>query len=138
MKLGASRHMTLHRTAFHMYEAITLHNVHLGDNNVFKAIEMGSIVVETIVEDNINQIHIKNVLHVSKLHTSLFLVSKFVPNGLIIQFNLNKCIVKSCDGEAIAIAPREQNLYKINFVKVYKAQLANLVQFPMGDGALKF
>lgn len=45
--------------------------------------------------------------------------------------------VKSYDGEAIAIAPRKQNLYNIKFMKVHKTEIANLVQFPMEDDTLK-
>ena len=57
-------------------------------------------------------------------------------NGFKVQFNLNKCIVKSCDGEAIVVAPHEQNLYIINFVKVHEKEAANLVQSLMGDGVV--
>jgi hypothetical protein len=90
-----------------MYEVITLRNIYLDDNSVVQAFGMESIVVEAILEDKINQICIKYVFYVPKLHANLFLVGKLVSNGLKVQFNLNKCIVKSCDGEAIAIAPRE-------------------------------
>ena len=53
------------------------------------------------------------------------------------QFNLNECIIKSCNGKAITIVPRERNFYEINYVKVYEVEAANLVQFPTGDGVLK-
>lgn len=58
-------------------------------------------------------------------------------NGLKIQFNINKCIVKSCDGETIVIVPRKQNTYEINFVEVHGTDVANLVQSRMGDGVLE-
>ena len=64
-------------------------------------------------------------------------MSKLVSNGLKIKFNLNEYIVKFCNGKAIAIAPRERNLYEINFVKVHEAEAANLVQFPTGDDTLE-
>ena len=76
---------------------------------------MGFIVVEAILEDKINQSRTKDVFHISKLQANLFSVNKFVSNGLKVQFNLNKYIVKSCNGEAILIASRKQNLYEINF-----------------------
>ena len=50
INLSASKHMTLHKDAFHTYEVITPRNVDLGDNNVVQAIGMGSIVVEAILE----------------------------------------------------------------------------------------
>ena len=61
--------------------------------------------METILKGNINNIRIKYALNMSKLHANLLSVSNLVSNNLKIQFNLNECIVKSCNGEAIAIAP---------------------------------
>ena len=69
-----------------------------------------SIIVETILEDKINQICIKDVLHVFKLYANLLSVNKLALNGLEVQFNLNEWFVKSCHGEAITIAPYERNL----------------------------
>jgi hypothetical protein len=66
--------------------------------------------MEAILEDKMNQIHIKDVFHIPKLHANLLSVSKFVSNGLKIQFNLNKYIVKSCDGEASCYPPRKYTL----------------------------
>jgi hypothetical protein len=96
--------------------------VHLIDNSVVQAIGMGSIVVEAILEGKINQIHIKDVFHVSKLYANLFSVSNFLLNGLKVQFNLNEYIVKSSNDEATVIASREQNLYEINFAWKCKKQ----------------
>lgn len=95
MDLGASKHITLHKTTFDKNEVIAPHNVHLGDNNVVEATRMGSIIVEAIAKDKSNQICIKDAFHVSKLHANLFSMSKFVSNRLKVHFNLNKCIVKS-------------------------------------------
>lgn len=58
--------------------------------------------------------------------------------GLKVRFSLNECIAKFYGCEAIAIAIQEDNLYEIKFVNVHKANMANLVQFPMGDGTLEF
>ena len=63
-------------------------------------------------------------------------MSKLVLNNLKVQFNLNKCIIKSCNSEAIAITSRKRNLYRINFVKVHEAKAANLVQSPTEDDTL--
>ena len=138
MNSGASKYTTWQSVVFDTYDVITSRNVHLSDNNIVQVIGMRSIVVESILKDKINQICIKDVLHVSKLHVNLLLVNKLVLSDLNIQFNLNECIVKSCNDEAIAIAPRKHNLYEINFVKIPKEEVANLVQFPTWDGVLKF
>jgi len=44
------------------------------------------------------------------------------------QFNLIEYLVQDCDNEAILIASREYNMYKINFTKVHGVDEANLVQ----------
>ncbi len=137
MDSGATKHMTSHRAAFDTYEVIAPRNVHLGDDSVVEAIGMGSIVVEVVTRGKMNRIRIENALHVPKLHANLLSVSKLVSSGLKVQFNLNECIVKASDGEAIAIAPREGNLYQMNFMKVHGVDAANLVQSPTGDGGLE-
>ena len=94
--------------------------MYLGDNNIVRSIKIESIFVKTIVKNNVKQICIKSVLYMPKLHANFSLVNKLVLNDLNVQFNLNKCIVKSCKGEAIAITPHKGNLYKINFVNWHK------------------
>lgn len=74
--------------------------------------------MKAMFEGKINLICIKDVVNIPKLYANLLSVTKLVSNCLNVQFNLNECIVKSCNAETIAIALREQNLYKINFVKV--------------------
>ena len=81
-----------------MYEVITSCNVYFDSNGVVQAIKMGSIIVKAILEGKINQICIRDVLHVSKLQANLLSMSKFVSNCLKVQFNLNECIVKSTGG----------------------------------------
>ena len=78
------------------------------------------------------------MLHVSKLHINLLSVSKFVLNDLNVKFNIYKCIIKSCHGETIVIAPHEHNFYEINFMEVHKVKAAILEKSPMGDDALEF
>ena len=56
--------MNSRRITFNTYEVITPHNVHLDDNSIVQAIGIGSIVVITILEHRINQIHIKGAFHV--------------------------------------------------------------------------
>ena len=90
-----------------------------------KAIGMGSIVVEMMVKCKIKRIHIKDVLHVPKLQANLLSVSKFLSNGLKMQFNLNEYIVRGLDGEVNAIGLHNDILYKIIFTKVYGANFSS-------------
>ena len=78
--------MTLYRATFNIYE--DPRNDHFDDNNVVEGMEIRSIVVKQIDKCNINQIRIKDVLYVSKLHVNLSSLSKLVSNYLKIQFNL--------------------------------------------------
>lgn len=65
--------------------------------------------MKAILENKIDKIGIKDVLHVLKFHINLFSVTKLVSNHLNALSNLHKCIVKSYDGQIITIAPRKQN-----------------------------
>lgn len=43
MDSGATKHVTLYKTTFDIYDIIALRNVHLGDDGIVKSIGMGSI-----------------------------------------------------------------------------------------------
>ena len=66
-----------------------------------------------------------------KLQANLLSVSKLMSNALKMQFNLNDCFIKTCDGEAITIAQLKGNFYEMNFKKVHRVDVANLMQSPM-------
>jgi hypothetical protein len=109
----------------------------MGDDSIVEAIGMGSILVEVMVKGRIKRIRIKDVLHVPKLHANLLSVSKILSSGCKVQFNMNECIVRAFDGEVIAIALPEGNLYQMTFTKVCKMHVANLAQTSTIDGALE-
>jgi hypothetical protein len=50
---------------------------------------------------------------------------------------MNECIVRAFDGEVIAIALREGNLYQVTFTKVCEMHVANVAQTSTIDGALE-
>jgi hypothetical protein len=137
MDSGATKHMTPHRAAFDMYEVIPTRNMHMGDDTIVEAIGMGFILVEVMVKGRTKRIKIKDVLHVPKLHANLLSVSKISSSGCKVQFNMNECIVRAFDGEVIAIALREGNLYQMTFTKVCEMHVANLAQTSTIDGALE-
>lgn len=83
-----------------------------------------------------DRICIKEAFYVPKLQVK-FLLSKFASSRLKVQFNLKEYIVKVLDGEAIAIASHEANLYQINHAMVQEADMANLMQLPRIDVKLK-
>jgi hypothetical protein len=120
MDSGATNHMTPHRAAFDMYEVIPKRNVIMSDDSIVEAIGMGSILVEVMVKGQTKRVRIKDVLHVPKLHANLLSVSKILSSGCKVQFNMNECIVRAFDGEVIAIALRDGNLYEVTFTKAYR------------------
>jgi hypothetical protein len=91
-----------------------------------------------MVKGRTKRIRIKDVLHVPKLHANLLSMSKILASGCKVQFNMNECIVRSFDGEVIAIALREGNLYQVTFTKVCEMHVANVAQTSTIDGALEF
>jgi len=123
--------------SFDMYEVIPTRNVHMGDDTIVEAIGMGSILVEVMVKGQTKRIRIKDMLHVPKLHANLLSMSKILSSGCKVQFNMNECIVRAFDGEVIAIALREGNLYQMTFTKVCEMHVANLAQTSTIDGALE-
>lgn len=54
--LGCFKHMTPYKYSFDTYEAISASNVILVDSGTCKAIEIGSIIVEMVVNRKINRI----------------------------------------------------------------------------------
>lgn len=74
--------MTLYRPAFDTYEVSSIRNVRLDDDNMAKAIKMGSIIIGVEVKGKLTRIHIMKLLHVPKLRANLLLVSKFLSKGL--------------------------------------------------------
>ena len=74
-------YMTLHRTAFDTYEAISPCNVRLDDDSMAEAIGMGSIIVGVEMRGKLNIFRIKNMFYVPKLQTNLLSVIKFLLNG---------------------------------------------------------
>lgn len=92
MNLVATKHMILHRVAFNTYEVIFPHMVHLDNVNMAKTIGMGSIVDGVEMIGKTTRICITNMLHMPKLQTNLLLVSKFLSNGLYVQFQINNVL----------------------------------------------
>lgn len=132
MDHGLGSHQTydfVHNFTFDSYEVNTPCNVYLGDESIMKAIGMRTNAMKTIVRGKINQICVKDTLCVPKLRANLLSISKVVSNDLIVQFNLNKCFAKTCNGKDI--------LYKMNFTKMYEVDATNLVQCPTEDDALE-
>ena len=78
-----------------------------------------------------------NVLHMPNLQANLLLVSKLLSNGLRMQFHINECIVGGANGDVIAIAQLEENLYQMTFTEVYKTNVANFMRSRVGGSPVE-
>lgn len=96
---------------------------------------MGSIVVGVGTTSKTTRVHITNVLHVLKLHTTLLLVSKFLSNGLKVYFHVSECIVGGANSDLVAITKCEENLYQMTFIEACGADATNFV-FSRAEGDL--
>ena len=135
---SATQHMTLHRQAFDIYEAISNHHMFLGDNGIVEAVGKGSILVETEGKEQIKRIAVHNVLHVPKLHANLLLVSKLASKGLKVHFNMVDCVVRAQSGEMLAMASMEANLYHLQLKKVNRVELSTLTHTSTNGDAMEF
>lgn len=126
MDSGASNHRTSCRAAFDTYEVIASCNVYLEGNSVVKVVKLGSIIVDVMVRGKIRRVRIKDALHMPKLQANLLPLSKFLSNGLKVQFNLKECVMKGPDGEVIAMGLHNGNLY--NLYKIHGVDATHLAQ----------
>lgn len=67
MDLEATNHMPSRRVAFDVYKVIASRNVYLDNDSVFKVTGMRFIIIKIIVRAKVNQICVKDVLHMPKL-----------------------------------------------------------------------
>ena len=137
MDSGATKHMTSHRTAFDTYEVISPRNVRLSDGSAAEAIGMGSIVVGVEMRGKATTIRITDVLHVPKLQANLLSVSKLLSKDLKVRFDVNECIVRGANGEVVAIARREGNLYLMTFKELHGAHSTNLENSRAGGDSVE-
>ena len=125
---GASQHMTPHKYFFDTYEPVTGRKVFMGDNGMVEAIGKGSILVETRVKGRVRSIRMHDVLHVPKMHSNLLLVSKLISRGLKVHFNSLGCVVRTSNGEMLAVASLESNLYQLDTNVMNGAETSSLAR----------
>src|SRR5450631_1639278 len=123
---GASQHMTPHKQFFDTYEPISGRKVFMGDNGMVEAVGKGSILVETRVKGRARSIRMHDVLHVPDLHSNLLSVSKLISRGLKVHFNSLGCVVRASNGEMLAVASLESNLYQLDTNVLNGAETSSL------------
>lgn len=109
----------------------------LVDDSIVKAIKIEFIIIETIVRGTIYQIRIKYVFYVPKLQINLVLVSKVLSNDFKSAIQPKWMFCKNLQQQSHCTYAMGRHLNKIKFTNVRGADMANLVQSPIWDGALK-
>lgn len=71
-----------HGFEFNERHDLVSRNAHLGGDNIVKTTSMGFIVFQLVTKEKVNNIGIKNILHVSKLYANLLMINKLVLRGL--------------------------------------------------------
>ena len=137
--------MTPHKQFFDTYEPISGRKVFMGDNGMVEAVGKGSILVETRVKGRARSIRMHDVLHVPDLHSNLLSVSKLISKGLKVHFNSLGCVMRASNGEMLAVASLESNLYqldtkvmnvgRIEFFGAFRGQLASFGTLAQEVGA---
>ena len=121
--------MTSQRQAFSTYNTMEEgKKIFMGDNGCIEAIGVGNVVVQSEVEDKLMKIIMKNVLHVSKLHSNLFPVSHMVKEGCKVEFFPSGGSIRAPNNALLAQAIREANLFYIKFKKVMTTEVASVAQ----------
>ena len=67
-----------------------------------------------------------DVLRVPNLHSNLLSVSKLILRGLNVHFNLLECVVRASNGEILAVALLESNLYQLDTNVIKGAKSSSL------------
>lgn len=73
--LSCFKHITLYKHLFDSYEATLTSNVIFINNSPNKAIRIGSIIIELFVNEKINRIKFKDLLHISEMKKNLLLMN---------------------------------------------------------------
>lgn len=73
------------------------------------------------------KITLKNVLHVPKLKKILFLISKVIKHGFNVQFDINRCFVRTMENKEIAKGTRDRNLYIVNCKRINGVKVAEFL-----------
>ena len=73
------------------------------------------------------------VLYVPDLHSNLLSMSKLISRGLNVHFNSLGCVVRASNGEMLAVASLESNLYQLDTNVVNGAKMSYLAH---SDGNL--
>ena len=132
---GASQHMTPHKHFFYSYKPVLGCKLFMSDNNMVEAVGKGFKQVETHVKGCARSITMHDVFHVPKMHSNLLSVSKLTSKGLKLYFSLLGCMVKASNGQMLAVALLEPNLYHFETNMMNGAKMNYLAY---SDGNLHF
>ncbi len=109
------------------YKSIVPWKVYMGNDTILETIGKGNIKAIMQIGDKMLLRTITQVLHVPKMKNSLISVSKFILEGLKVEFDKDGYKVNNVHWIVVVEARREKNLYFLN-VNLWKEN-ANVAKF---------
>jgi hypothetical protein len=127
---GATQHLSSKKEWLDDYQDITPRNIYLADNRVIVAKGIGKVHVKLEVNGRMENGTLYEVLYVPDLHGNLLSVNKIVARGHKVIFNDSVCLVEDQSGRAIAVATKDENLYRLAATIPEVYDMAHLAKVP--------
>ena len=99
-------------------------NIYLGDNRSVKATKIGNVVTYFNAFGNLNEVNIKNVFYAKDMNVNLISYGKLTDKNTII-FNGNLAKINDENNKEIAVAVKENRIYKMKSILKYERAFVN-------------
>ena len=111
-------------------------NIYLGDNRSVKATKIGNVVSYFNAFGEKNEVNMSNVFYAEKMNTNLISFGKLTDNNTIISKG-NKAEIVDKNNKLIAVAYKENRIYKINSNLKQRENFVNTVECTSNNMSLK-
>lgn len=113
---GASVHLTARKDWMVSTQQSNLKEIMIADKRKVPVLQVGEVVINTVVNEETHEVTIKNVHYVPELTTNLLSVSQLIKNGNQVIFWEKGCKILNANGKLIATAQLVDSIYKLNFM----------------------
>lgn len=123
---GASQHMCNDIKKFAIYDKIQPKPVEVGNGQIIQAIGKGTVRLDVLVNDQRQELTLRNVLHVPEISKNLLSVSQATANGMDAVFGDNDCrLIERSSGETAVQAKRRGKMYALMEETAVQAMIAS-------------
>jgi len=111
---GATSHMTNNRNLFTTFQSCDGENVCVGDGHTLTVEGKGKVNISfKLKNNNVQKLQLNDVLYIPEISYNLLSISKSTEKGIKTNFAENECCFMNFENKVIAIAKKENNLYKL-------------------------